>query len=95
MKIISVDIERDHDGQQLCGSLEYLLDGQDSGQFLWTVDASPNRINVHFVQGSSENWDELADAHLGYLSDHLILEIARRRGLSSLESAHPAFAFAC
>lgn len=82
MNINSIQIERSIE-QQYCGTLDYTCDGE-SGLLLWTVDASPLKINVAFVQGSDENWDQIAHAHAGPLSDHLILHIARQCGLPAL-----------
>ncbi len=82
MKINSIQIERTIE-QQFCGTLDYTCDEQ-SGVLLWTVDATPLKIDVAFVQGSDENWDKIAHEHAGHLSDHLILHIARRCGLPAL-----------
>lgn len=93
MQILALNIERDHDNKQLCGSLTYQSETHQ-GLLLWTVDAQPHRIDVRFVQGDSPDWDQWVEQHLATLSDKLILEIARHRGLPALETSHPAFAFA-
>lgn len=83
MKIVSLQIERSQQDNYFCGTLDY-TNHELEGTLLWTMDASPLKINVAFVQGSDENWDLLAREHAAYLSDQLILEIARRRGLPAL-----------
>lgn len=83
MKILALQIERSIMNQSFCGTLDY-LDNEDQGTLLWTVDATPLKIDVAFVQGSDEAWDEIASKYAARLSDHVILEIARRRGLPAL-----------
>ncbi|PKL77688.1 MAG: hypothetical protein CVV27_04785 [Candidatus Melainabacteria bacterium HGW-Melainabacteria-1] len=82
MIIKAIEIER-YSHQQYCGTLDYILEDLP-GTLLWTVDATPLRIEVAFVQGSDENWDLLAQEHATLLSDKLILDIARRIGLPAL-----------
>lgn len=87
MKILALQIERSIMNQSFCGTLDYFLDNEEQGTLLWTVDATPLKIDVAFVQGSDDAWDEIASKHAARLSDHVILEIARRRGLPALTAA--------
>ena len=77
MKILSVQIERSSADQQYCGTLDYTDFGR-IGTLLWSVEASNLKIEVSFLQGSDEHWDAITNKHASYLSDNLILEIARR-----------------
>lgn len=86
MKILSLQIERDLHEQGLCGTLDYeLVDGQE-GALLWTLSGSAQKIEVAFVQGTADDWDYQAQRHSRYLSDQLILAVARQRGLAALST---------
>lgn len=86
MKILALHIERSLDSDTFCGTLDY-ADHAREGTLLWTVDAHPLKIDVAFVQGSDEAWDEIAREHASRFSDRVILEIARRRGLPALTAS--------
>ncbi|MGV3525373.1 MAG: hypothetical protein ACO1RX_14175 [Candidatus Sericytochromatia bacterium] len=85
MKINAIQIERMTSEQEYCGTLDY-RDEAGEGTLLWTVDAQPLRIHVAFVQGSVDNWDEVARQHAHVFSDNVILAIARHSGMPALAS---------
>lgn len=88
MQIQTIDIERMSNTQEYCGNLEYELETGSKGSLLWTVECqSSTRINVAFVQGSASNWDKIAQEHAHYLSDNIILVLARRQDLPVLSAA--------
>ena len=94
VKITDVFIERKLSEHQYCGTLRFIDEHSECLALVWNVSASAVQINVNFVQGSVENWDERIAPYLDYLSDNLILHIARKQGLKALETpSHPAFAF--
>lgn len=92
--ITDVLIERKLSDHQFCGTLRFIEESNESIDLIWSVSATQAKINVNFVQGSVPDWDERIAHYLDYLSDNLILEIARNQGLEALETpSYPAFAF--
>lgn len=87
LHIAAINIERKTSDHQFCGTVDFVAD-QRIGTLLWTVDANPLKIDVAFVAGSHDDWDQVAGKHAGKLSDQIILEIARRQGLSALSTPH-------
>ncbi len=92
MKILDLQIERDLQDQHFCGTLDYVSYQGQIGTLLWTLQDSQNKIEVAFVQGSDPDWDQLAQFHSRYLTDHLILAVARRRKLQALVPNEALFA---
>lgn len=92
MKILDLQIERDLQDQHFCGTLDYVTYQGDVGTLLWTLQDSRRKIEVAFVQGSDPAWDQLAQFHSRYLTDQLILAVARRRKLQALMPSEALFA---
>lgn len=85
MHILGIEIERSNPDYSFCGTLRFCDQNGHFGTLLWTVKCEGNtRIDVAFIQGDCENWLELAQEHAHYLSDNLILAIARRQPLPVL-----------
>lgn len=84
MKILSLDIERQAAQHQFCGTVDYQLRDLRIGTLLWTLEAGENNIQVSFVQGNHDDWDATARKHSRFLSDRLILAVARERGWPAL-----------
>lgn len=94
VQITDVQIERQLAEHEFCGTLRFIEESGESLDLIWSVYASQAKINVNFVQGSVSDWDERIADYLDFLSDNLILEIARNQGLEALETpSYPAFAF--
>jgi len=91
MKILDLQIERDLQDQHFCGTLDYETYQGEMGTLLWTLQDSQNKIEVAFVQGSDPSWDTLAQFHNRYLTDNLILAVARRRKLQALVPSEGLF----
>lgn len=85
VRIASISIERSTSDRHFCGTVDF-ANHQREGTLLWTVDASDLKIDVAFVAGSDSDWDLLASEHASFLSENIILEIARRKGLRALAS---------
>ena len=85
VRIASISIERSTSDRHFCGTVDF-ENYEREGTLLWTVDASDLKIDVAFVAGSDADWDLVAGNHSSYLSEQIILEIARRKGLRALAS---------
>lgn len=85
VRIASISIERSTSDRHFCGTVDF-ENHECEGTLLWTVDASALKIEVAFVAGSDADWDRVAAENASFLSEQIILEIARRKGLRALTS---------
>ena len=77
MNIISIKVERS-DQNVYCGVLGYIDENNLYGTLLWTFQVmNPTKIVVGFVQGDLPDWFDVAQRHANYLSDNIILNVAK------------------
>lgn len=88
MHILSIEIERSNPDYSFCGTLHFCDRNDRFGILLWTVECEGStRLDVAFVNGDREDWAEVAQENAHYLSDNLILAIARRQPLPALSGS--------
>ncbi|PIQ29108.1 hypothetical protein COW36_18055 [bacterium (Candidatus Blackallbacteria) CG17_big_fil_post_rev_8_21_14_2_50_48_46] len=88
MHILGIEIERSNPDYSFCGTLRFCDRNDRFGSLLWTMECEgQTRIDVAFVNGDLEDWSEVAQSHAHYLSDNIILAIARRQPLPVLSGS--------